>query len=61
MTADFWSALLLWQRITQYGLPHADGWADTPAAVFDTVELFDGALARIKERERENGRTYRRA
>jgi hypothetical protein len=46
----------LWAKIKAYGWPRGGGWAREPAALVELVELFDGELELLKEKERDAGK-----
>jgi len=51
----------LWTKIKRYGWPHGPDWINEPAGLVELVELFDGELELLKEKDGKkdagNGRT----
>jgi len=43
----------LWVKIKRYGWPHGPDWINEPAGLVELVELFDGELELLKERDEE--------
>jgi hypothetical protein len=53
LTPEFFDAYSLWAKIRRYGWPHGQGWIDEPACLVELVELFDGELELLKEKDGE--------
>lgn len=54
LTPEFYQSYNLWQRIKVYGLPWNIGWAELPVLIFDVLSFYDGVLADIRLKEKDN-------
>lgn len=52
-TEEFWNNLTVWDRCSQFGMPHDGGWAKQSSVLVQMLQLFDAAKSKIEKMRNE--------